>query len=383
MVAWRRDLHQIPELGLELPRTTRYVSGVLSEIGIPHEVILGGNAIVGLIEGRAPGRVIALRSDMDALAVTEETGLSFASANGCMHACGHDGHMAMLLGAALWLWKHKDQFKGSVKLLFQPGEESPGGAKPMIEAGCLENPKVEAVFGMHAGQISNELPEGKIGFKAGPIMAAVDIVNIKVKGKGGHGGYPAAAIDPVPVAAELILALQTLISREKKPGDPAVLSITNVHAGRTMNVIPDEATLEGTVRNTSQETREWLAGRIREMSECVARAHGAEAEIDHNFIYPALINDAEMTRLVRGAAAKVAGEERLYELKEAVMAGEDFSYFAEAVPSCYVFISSMAPIGGKVYPHHASRFDLDEGSFTLGAKLHAQTALDFLASAED
>lgn len=384
IILWRRALHQIPELENELPETASYVKGVLTALKIPHETLLGGSAVVGLITGTKEGtaaekeRCIALRADMDALEVTEETGLDFASTNGRMHACGHDAHTAMLLGAAAWLSQNRERFCGQVKLLFQPGEERPGGAKPMIEEGCLQNPKVDVVFGMHNGRISNELRKGEVGWRNGPIMAAVDVLQITVKGKGGHGGYPENAVDPIPIACELILALQLLISRERHPGDPAVLSITSIHAGSSMNIIPDKVVIEGTCRNSSEETRRWLASRIQEVADGIAHAHHAQIDIDHQFVYGAVINNKDFMEKVRTSAAKVVGEERMREIKFPVMAGEDFSYFAQQVPGVYIFLSNMLPIDGQIWPHHNSRFALDESYFLDGAKIHAQVALDYL-----
>ncbi len=385
MIRWRRDLHQIPEIGLELPQTARYVRDVLDKYGIAYESLLEGNAVVAQIEGTKAGRqkprVIALRADMDGLAVREETGLPFASENGNMHACGHDAHMAMLLGAALWLQVHRSEFSGIVKCFFQPGEERPGGALPMIREGCLENPRVDAIFGMHNGKISRELPDGAVGWRRGAIMASVDVLTIKIKGKGGHGGYPEDCIDPITTAAEFIQAVQLLISRELKPGDPAVLSFGSIKGGSSMNIIPDEVVIEGTCRNSSQETRKWLARRIREVGEAVCGAHRAAFEINHHFMYPPLINDAAFSEAAALSIAKVVGEERLYELKYPVMAGEDFACFAERLPAAYVFLSNMKPVGGRIYPHHSSRFDVDERAFADGAEIFVQVALDFLASA--
>lgn len=384
MIKWRRDLHQCPEIGLELPQTAAYVRGVLDELGIPYQSMVNGSAVVGLIEGSKPlpagsrGRVIALRADMDGLQVEEKTGLSFASVNGNMHACGHDAHTAMLLGAAAWLSRHRDSFAGTVKLFFQPGEERPGGALPMINEGCLENPAVEAVFGIHNGKISAELPDGAIGWRVGPMMAAVDILEITITGKGGHAGYPEETIDPIPAAAEFILAVQQLISRERKPSDPAVLSITNIHGGSTMNIIPNEVKIEGTCRNSSEETRRWLAGRIREVGEHVCAAHRAQFAINHQFVFPPLINEAKMTELARQAAVKVVGAEHVVELKEPIMPGEDFACFAARVPGAYFFMSNMAPVDGQTWPHHNGKFDVDESAFIKGAMLHVQVALDFL-----
>lgn len=378
MVGWRRDIHRNPEIGNHLPRTSAYVQKVLKELGISFQLFVEGNSLVGLIPGREEGRTIALRADMDGLPVREDTGLPFASENGCMHACGHDGHTAMLLGAAAWLSAHREAFSGQVKLFFQSGEEYPGGAEPMIRECCLENPHVDAVFGMHAGQMSPEVPKGKIAYIKGPIMAAMDRLYIKVLGRGGHGAYPHTCVDPIVLASEIVLALQTLISRELNPTEAAVLSITRISGGFNQNIIPDTVELEGTVRTLHPETRVWLAERIRAVAEGLAAARGARVEIEHSFNYPAVINDDALTDLVVNAARKVLSAEALYPLKSPVMSGEDFAFYQEKVPGCFVFMSNPGLIQGKFNGHHSPRFDLDESMFSAGAALHCQTALDFL-----
>lgn len=384
MIRWRRDLHQIPELGNDLPQTSAYVQGVLREQGITFKTLLAGNAVVGLIEGSAPGaasgKTIALRADMDALPVREETGLPFASTNGCMHACGHDGHTAMLLGAAVYLNRHRELLKGKVKLFFQPGEEYPGGAEPMIREGCMADPKVDAVFGFHEGQISPQVPEGAIAFREGPLMAAMDRLLIKVHGKGGHGAYPHLAIDPVPLACELVLALQTLVSRETNPVEPVVLSITRIAGGFNQNVIPDTVELEGTVRTLRPETRERLRERIRQVAEALAASRGASVEVLHEFNYPALINDKKLTALAKAACLKLT--EYVIDLPEPVMGGEDFAYYGQVAPATYAFMGNPGQVDGRFHGHHSPRFDVDESFFELGARLHAQVAIDFLNDAD-
>lgn len=384
MVKWRRALHQIPELGNELPKTSAYVQGVLSELGIEFYTLVGGSSIVARIDGTASGadgsgRVIALRADMDALAVAEETGLSFASKNGNMHACGHDGHTAMLLGAAKWLMRHRDMFFGSIKLFFQSGEEHPGGANIMIEEGCLENPKVEAVFGMHGGSLSNEVPTGSVGFRVGPLMAAQDTFVIDVIGKGGHGAYPQNAVDPIVIAAQIVSAFQTIVSRNVSPTDTAAVSITKINGGSSANIIPDKVGLMGTVRTFRHETRLLIAERIKALAEGIAAMHGGRAVVNHYFLYPALVNDEGMVGLAKKAASAILGEEKLIDIKEPGLAAEDFAFYAEKVPSCFVFMGSHRPIDGACHAHHSSKFDIDEDSFTAGAMLHCRVALDFLA----
>lgn len=378
MVRWRRALHQIPEIGLKLPQTVTYVTKVLKEeLNLNYELLLDGNAIAVLIQGEKPGKTIALRADMDGLAIVEETSLPFASKNGNMHACGHDGHTAMLLGAAKFLTNNKDQFNGTVKLLFQPGEEGPGGAKPMIEEGALENPKVDAIFGIHEGNISKELKTGNLAFKKGPMMASSDSLVITIKGKGSHGAYPQDSVDPIVIAAELILSLQQIVSREINPSEAAVISICMVHSGTALNIIPEETKLGGTVRTLNQDTREFIAKRIKEISSGIALAKRAEIIVEHTFKYPALVNDEEITELAMNAA-KTLYPEDVITLKEAIMGGEDMAFFLEKVPGCYAYLSNPKQVEGEIYPHHNSKFDVDESYFQNGASLLVQVAIDFL-----
>jgi amidohydrolase len=378
IISWRRDLHQIPELGLILPKTTKYIKDRLDEMGIEYYTLVDGNAIVGLIRGGQAGKTIALRADIDALPIKEETGLPFASAHGCMHACGHDAHASMLLGAAKILNTNKDKLKGNVKLLFQPGEEYPGGALPMIEQGALENPKVDAVLGLHAGAISKDVEKGKIGVSYGPMMASMDRILIKIKGKGSHGAYPELSVDPISVAAELISTLQRIISREKKAIDPAVLSVCRIHGGFNQNIIPDEVELEGTVRTVNNETRQMIAKRIDEITKGITSAMRAEYELQYDFKYPPLINSEEFTKFFVESAKGIISEEDIFEIKYPVMGGEDMAFFLEKVPGTFFFLSNLKEVDDVAYPHHSSKFDIDESIFYKGTALLVQAAVDFL-----
>lgn len=378
IISWRRDLHQIPELGLELPQTTKYIRDRLDEMGIEYKLLVNGNGIVGLIKGNGEGKTIAIRADTDALPIQEETGLPFASTNGRMHACGHDGHAAMLLGVAKVLNNNRDKFKGNVKLLFQPGEEYPGGAKPMIEEGALENPKVDAIIGLHAGRLSEDVSKGKIGICYDNMMASMDRVLIKIKGKGGHGAYPQISIDPIVIAAEVVTALQNIISRETSAVEPAVLSICRITGGFNQNIIPDEVELEGTIRTIDNETRKRIDNRIEEIVKGVVSAHRGDYEYIYDYKYPPLINDPDFTAKFIESAKKIIPEEDIVELKDPLMGGEDMAYFLEEVPGTFFFLSNLKEIDGKVYGHHTSKFALDEGEFWKGTSLFIQTALDFL-----
>jgi amidohydrolase len=378
IISWRRDLHQIPELGLNLPKTTKYIKDRLDEMGIEYHTLVEGNAIVGLIKGGQAGKTIALRADMDALPIKEETGLTFASVNGCMHACGHDAHASILLGAAKVLNANKDKLKGNVKLLFQPGEEYPGGALPMIEEGAMDNPKVDAVLGLHAGAISKDVESGKIGVSYGPMMASMDRILIKIKGKGSHGAYPELSVDPISVAAELISTLQRIISREKKAIDPAVLSICRIQGGFNQNIIPDVVELEGTVRTVNNETRQMIAKRIDEITKGITSAMRADYELQYDFKYPPVINSEEFTKFFVESAKKIIQEEDIYEMKYPVMGGEDMAYFLEKAPGTFFFLSNQREVDGVVYPHHNSKFDINESIFYKGAALLVQGVVDFL-----
>ncbi len=378
MVKWRRALHQIPELGNELPKTVAYVSSVLDSLGIPYRKLVGGNAIVATIEGSAAGKCFALRADMDALPIVEQTGLDFSASGETMHACGHDAHTAMLLGAAKYLVNQRAQFNGTVKLLFQPGEEYPGGAKPMIDEGALDNPKVDAVFGMHCGRLSGEVPVGKFGFKQGSMMAAPDRLLIKISGQGTHGAYPEMGQDSIVIASQLVLALQALVSREKRATEPAVLSVCRIAGGNNHNVIPSTVELEGTVRTTTAELRDYYKTRIEKLCQSFADMYDVAMEVQYEYVYPPLINDLAITNLAMAAAEKLFGAAGVYEMQAPVMGGEDMAFFMEAVPGCYAFLANPAPIDGVCYPHHHPKFDVDESYFERGAKLLATVAMDYL-----
>lgn len=378
IIQWRRGLHQIPEVGLNLPQTVKFITEELDKMGIEYETLVNGNAVVGLIKGREEGKTIALRADMDALPIREETGLDFQSTNGCMHACGHDGHAATLLGVAKVLNENRDKFKGNVKLLFQPGEEYPGGAKPMIEEGALDNPKVDAIIGMHMGRLSKDIPLGKISVCYGTMMAAVDRISIKINGKGAHGAYPHQSIDPIVTASEIVLALQTIVSREIMPVEPAVVSITRINGGFNQNIIPDSVELEGTVRTFNEDTRSKIARRMEEIIKGITMAHGATYELNYEYCYPALVNSEEFTKGFVESAKKIVKDSDIVEMKTPVMGAEDMSYFLQKVPGTFFYLSNPKEIEGEIYPHHNSKFDIDEKQIWKGAAIMVQAVIDWL-----
>lgn len=377
MVSWRRALHAMPEIGNVLPQTSQYVQSILRELGIEFKTLMDGNAIVALIPGRQPGKVLALRADMDALPIQEQTALPFASKNGNMHACGHDGHAAMLLGAAAYLKAHHD-FSGTVKLFFQPGEESPGGAKPMIEQGAMEDPAVDAVFGMHEGLLSEGSPAGVISFRKGAMMAAADRFVVKVHGFGGHGAYPETVRDPIVMAAEMIQTLQHVVSREVRATDPVVLSVCRISGGTSHNIIPSLVELEGTFRTFDEQTRRQVGRRIEEICSTIATLHGGRAEVHIDWLYPALINDESFTDFAFDCARTVFGEEHVQWMKDPVMGGEDMAYFLQQVPGTFAFMNNPGKIGGQFYPHHHAKFDVDEDYFRYGAEMFVEIVYRYL-----
>jgi amidohydrolase len=379
VVADRRWLHQHPELGMQEYQTAAFVAERLRAMPEIEDIRTGiaNTGITALIHGTRPGsqRVALIRADMDALPILEENDVEYRSTvDGAMHACGHDAHTAMLLGAARMLIDRRDQFSGTVKLLFQPAEEGPGGAKPMIEEGVLENPHVDAVFGMHVGQ---DLDLGKIEVREGAASANSDRVNAVIQGKGGHGASPHLTVDPVIVASHIVVALQTLVSREVDPIDPAVVTIGRISAGEANNVIPDTAELRGTVRTFSKHNRELLSRRIQEVIHGVAESFGGSASIEYIFRYPSVVNDPEITQLVRETAADVVGEENVL-TADLSMGGEDFSYFQQERPGCFFFVGTRNAERGLIWGHHHPRFDIDEDGMAIGIETMTRTVMRYL-----
>lgn len=375
----RRDLHQIPELELELPKTMEYISKVLDEIGVNYKKLLNGNAIVVQIDGEQEGKCIAIRADSDALPVVEETGLSFASTNGNMHACGHDGHTAMALGACMILNENRDKLKGTVKIFFQPGEETPGGALPMIEEGCMENPKVDAVIGLHEGCLI-PIEYGKIGVKSGAIMASADIFEITVKGKSSHAATPHLSADPIVVSSEIVLGLQKIISREINPISNAVLTIGIIRGGTAHNVIPESVYIKGTVRTLDEKVREFIAKRIEEIAGGIARTYNCKVETIYHFMYPVVMNDEKFTEFFIENTKEILGEDSVEIIKNPSMGGEDVAYFLQRAKGTYFMLSNPKIYDGdKIYPHHHSKFDVEESLFYKGMCAVLGTVFKYLS----
>ncbi|WOL39969.1 M20 family metallopeptidase [Pyramidobacter sp. YE332] len=359
-------LHRIPELDRDLPETTAYVAERLDEMGVPHFACAGG--LVAELAGEPDAPVVALRADMDALPVTEATGLPQASRHaGKMHACGHDAHMACALGA-LRLLRGEGKRAATLRVLFQPAEETDGGAAKMIEAGALDG--VSSALCLH---VASSLAVGQIGVISGPARGASDMFNVTLRGRGCHGAYPHLGADVVAGGAQIISALQLLVSRETSPLDPAVLTVGRFAAGTARNIIPDSAGFEGIVRTLDPATRARMAARVRELVEGVAAALRLSAEVEFIEGYPALVNDAEVAEAVRRAGARELGAENVITPPCPQLGVDDFACIAERVPGCYVDLGARGP-GGAEEPLHSPRFYPDEGCLPVGAALIAAWA---------
>jgi amidohydrolase len=375
LVQWRRRFHQCPELGFEEFATADFVAQKLREWGIEHQTGIAKTGIVATIKSNFPGPVFAIRADMDALPIPEENDVAYRSQNdGIMHACGHDGHTAIALGTAYYLATHRDRFRGTVKIIFQPAEEGPGGAKPMIEAGVLQNPEVEAIVGLH---LWNNLPLGKVGVRSGALMAAVECFNCTIQGKGGHGGMPDQTIDSILVASQVINALQTIVARNVNPLDAAVVTVGELHAGTALNVIADSAKMSGTVRYFNPNLEDYIGQRLDQIIAGICNSHGARYKLDYWQLYPPVINDRRLAELVNSVAIEVV-ETPLGVVPECqTMGGEDMSFFLREVPGCYFFLGAANPTKGLDFPHHHPRFDFDESVLSMGVEIFVRCVENF------
>lgn len=372
VVALRRDFHMHPELGFEEHRTAGIVADRLRRLGFDVHTGIAGTGVVGVMRGAKPGRTIMLRADMDALPILEENSHAFRSTiDGKMHACGHDGHVAMLLGAAELIADGKDRLAGTVCLLFQPAEEGHGGAKVMIEEGVLERFKIERAYGLH---LNTKLPAGTLGFREGPFYASSDSIEIEVLGKGGHGSAPHDAIDPIYTAANFITSVQQVVSRHVDPIEPAVVSIGSIHGGTIHNVIPRTVRMLGTVRAFSDDVRNEMPQRIERVLKSCCDAMGARYEFNYLWRYPVTSNDPDQTRYARALADRTAGEQHVI-TADKLMGAEDFSFFAERVPACFYTVGARGGAETSA-PHHSSTFDIDERALVVGVQMMAALAFD-------
>jgi amidohydrolase len=372
----RRHLHAHPELSFEEKETSAYLAARLRALGLEPQVGVGGYGMKVVVEGAGSGPTVGLRADMDALPIQEETGLPFASQNpGVMHACGHDVHTATLFGAAAALARVRGRLHGRAVLLFQPGEEKdPGGASLMIRDGCLENPAIDAIFGLH---ILPSLDAGAMTFGAGPRMAAPDEFVVSILARGGHAARPELTPDPVLAAAQAIVALQQIVARNVAPFQQAVVTVGAIQGGAASNVIPNRVTFRGTVRTMSEQVRQLIPGRIEQIIRGVCEAAGTAYELRYSRGYPVLVNDGPMTELARRSAESVLGPERVGEM-EPSMGGEDFAYFLQQVPGSFCRLGCSAPQNTERYGLHTSRLLVDESCMETGVAWYLALTRDFL-----
>jgi len=371
LVSLRRDLHAIPELGFQETQTAARIVSELAAAGLTSQAEIGGTGVVAVLEGERPGPTLMLRADIDALPVEELTALDFASTNGNMHACGHDGHMAILLGAARVLAQLRSQIAGKVIFVFQPAEEIVGGALAMLDDQLLSNYPADKFVSLH---LWNQVPTGQVGVNRGTVFASADGIRITVKGRGGHGAMPHMAIDPVVAAAQIISAAQTVVSREVPPNEMGVLTFGQIHGGVAPNVIPDEVVIEGTVRGYIPETRDTILASAERVAKSVGAALGSEVTFELLYGAPPVINDPETAEWVAGIATEVVGDGNVIEV-DPVSVGDDVAEFINRIPGVYMLLGASKPDAEN---HHNAKFDFDEACLAIGTEIFVKSALDFL-----
>ena len=395
VIAWRHDIHEHPELGNREFRTSALVASHLKALGFEVQTGVAHTGVVALLKGGKPGPVVALRADMDALPVTEEVDLPYASKvkttwagkeTGVMHACGHDTHVAILMGVAEALAKVKDQLPGTVKFIFQPAEESPppgedGGAALMVKQGAMENPHVDVVFGLH---ITSAAETGVIGYRPGPFLAAMDILKITVQGRTTHGSAPWTGVDPIVASAQIVLGLQTIVSRQiNVTQEPAVITIGGIDGGNRFNIIPDKVEMVGTIRTFDEKMRDDIHKRVKLTVESIAAASGATATVVIDKPYNVTINEQALTERMLPTLQRVAGEDNV-KLRAKITGSEDFSFFAQQAPGLFIFIGG-SPKGtdmSKVAYNHSAKFFVEDGAMKLGVRTLLNLTVDYLESAQ-
>lgn len=374
VICIRRELHKYPEIALKEYKTSQFIADILEDIGIEIQKNVAGTGVVGTIYGGNSGKTIAIRADIDALNIEEKNEVDYKSINkGYMHACGHDGHIAMALGAAMILETVKSQLSGNVKFIFQPAEEQYGGAERMIEEKVLENPKVDAIIALH---LWPALPKGTIGIKDGCIMASNDKFEIKILGKSAHGAMPHLGKDAVVIGAQLVNAIQGFIAREINPLDSAVITIGTFTSGTAYNIIAKKAVLTGTVRTTDEATRDFIEDRLKKIVSGICSANDVSFKFDYIRQYPATINNLEMTEFLKKVGEDVFGKSNVITLKKPYMTAEDFAYYLKSIPGCMCFIGTYDD--KNIYPLHHEKFNFDEKVLKIGVSLLASSAIRFL-----
>lgn len=378
LIEVRRTLHQYPELGFEETNTSKFIKEFLTKEGIEFKEF-AGTGVCGIIKGTKEGinnKVIGLRADIDGLPMQDKKSCSYASKiNGKMHACGHDGHTTILLGAAKLLNKNKDKFNGTVKLIFEPAEETTGGAKVMISEGVLKDPAVDVMCGLHVEEV---LDAGMIMVKRGTVNAASNPFTITIKGSGGHGAYPDTAVDPIVIASHVVTSLQSIVSREIKPVNPAVVTIGSIHGGTAQNIIPSEVKLGGIIRTMTNEDREFAKRRLKEIVNGICTTFRGSAEIEIEESYPCLYNDDDMVDLLEKSAIEILGVENVKLQKNPKLGVESFAYFANEVPSVFYFLGIRNEKKGIIHSAHNNLFDIDEDALPIGVAIQCEIAVNYL-----
>ena len=377
LIELRRDFHRHPELGFQEERSARVVAERLKLLGYTVRTGVGKTGVVGFLKGGKPGKTVLLRADIDALPIHEEATVAWKSETpGRMHACGHDANTAIGLTAAEILAKELPALSGNVLFIFQPAEEILSGAAAMLRDGALEGVTVDAAFAVH---MQNEMPAGTVGLRSGPLMTSADRLDLSVVGKGGHGAFPHLASDPIMAAAQIITAVQTLVSRETPPLQMSVLSITTLKAGTAFNIIPDAVEMSGTFRCYDTDLRETLMGSLRRVAESVAAALKCKAEVRNEWLTPAVVNDPTLTRIVQELATEILGEKQVVEMQP-LTGSDDIAYFWQKIPGCYAFVGSAKTDGSPVAQHHNAKFDIDESVMATGVDLLVRAAQRVLES---
>lgn len=372
----RRKIHMNPELGFEEEKTSEYISFILKEIGYEVNENIAKTGLTAVLNEGKKGPVIGIRADMDALPIQEKNEISYKSKNpGKMHACGHDGHTAILLGVAEVLYKIKDKINGSVKFIFQPAEEWPGGAKPMIDDGVLFEPEVDIFLALH---IWADYDAGKVAIKEGPFFASIDNFSIEIKGKSAHGAEPHNGIDSIYISSQFIDLLQGIISREKDTNDPAIITIGKIEGGHQRNIIAEKVKLEGTVRCFDSKVRDNIEKRIKKILQNLTDMYNADYKIEYKRFYPPLINDKKITDLVSKTSREIVGDNNVIELKKPTMGGEDFAYFLKEKPGCLFLLGGKNNSKNINSPQHSSTFNFDESIMKNGIKILANTVLNYI-----
>jgi amidohydrolase len=381
-VGLRREIHRHPELGLDNPRTQEVVLDALDGLPLTLHTGAGTTSVVATLDGGEPGPTVLLRGDMDALPMPEDTGADYASdVDGVMHACGHDAHVAMLVGAARLLVDRRAGLRGRIAFMFQPGEEGHHGAKVMLDEGLLATATsgaapVSYAFAIHQ---TPTIPTGMIATRGGSLMASTNDLRIRVTGRGGHASMPHHALDPIPIACEIVLALQSMVTRRIDAFDPAVVTVARISSGTTTNVIPETAELFGTIRTVSEKTRGAVLEEVRRVASGIAAAHGADAEVDLDAGYPVTVNDVDAAAFALDTARLLLGADKAVEMPTPVMGAEDWSYVLQEVPGCMAFLGT-SPGRGAVAPNHSNRMVLDESAMAVGIATHAAVAMRWLSA---